>query len=94
MYLRISTYVALYAPANSTNALVLGEHTVLGWHVADIDEAVKGLVARGVIFEIFVGMPQDELGIWASPSGEKVAWFKDPDGNNLSLTQFAADNAA
>lgn len=69
------------------DALVPAEHTVLGWQVADIVEAVKSLVACGVVFEIYDGMPQDELGIWASPSGAKVAWFKDPDGNNLSLTQ-------
>jgi len=47
------------------------------------------LGAKGVKFEIFDGMGQDELGVWSAPSGAKVAWFKDPDGNILSLTQFS-----
>lgn len=76
------------------NELVPANHTILGWHVAEIANAVQDLVARGVIFERFEGMPQDKFGIWASPSGAKVAWFKDPDGNSLSLTQFESDNAA
>lgn len=69
--------------------LIPAAHTVLGWEVADIYSSVKELQARGVAFLRFDGMPQDALGIWTSPSGAKVAWFKDPDGNNLSLTQFA-----
>ena len=63
-------------------------YTVLGWHVADIRAAVEALGARGVAFERYPGMPQDELGIWTSPSGARIAWFGDPDGNVLSLTQF------
>lgn len=70
--------------------LVPAKHTVLGWHVDDIADSVEKLVARGVVFERFEGMQQDDLGIWLSPSGAKVAWFKDPDGNNLSLTQFVS----
>jgi catechol 2,3-dioxygenase-like lactoylglutathione lyase family enzyme len=62
--------------------------TVLGWRVPDIAAAVKDLNKAGVAFERFEGMKQDELGIWASPSGAKIAWFKDPDGNILSLTEF------
>jgi catechol 2,3-dioxygenase-like lactoylglutathione lyase family enzyme len=62
--------------------------TVLGWRVPDIAAAVKDLKRAGVVFERFEGMKQDELGIWASPSGAKIAWFKDPDGNILSLTEF------
>lgn len=61
--------------------------TVLGWHVEDIEAAVKSLSARGVHFERYPGMDQDALGIWPSPSGAKVAWFKDPDGNTLSVSQ-------
>lgn len=64
-------------------------HTVFGWNVANIEETVMDLVTRGVIFEMHDGMQQDELGVWVSPSGAKVAWFKDPDGNNLSITQLA-----
>ena len=63
-------------------------HTVLGWSVENIAGAVESLNAKGVAFERFDGMGQDELGIWTSPSGAKVAWFKDPSGNLLSLTQF------
>ncbi|HEX3627954.1 MAG TPA: VOC family protein [Verrucomicrobiae bacterium] len=63
-------------------------HTVLGWEVRDICAEVAELAKRGVRFERFEGLAQDELAIWKSPSGGKVAWFKDPDGNTLSLTQF------
>ncbi len=69
-------------------------HTVLGWHVNDIKKTVKDLVAKGVVFEVYDGMQQDEFGIWVSPSRTKVAWFKDPDGNNLSITQLVNSNAA
>src|SRR4051812_14441782 len=56
-------------------------YTVLGWAVPDIAESVRGLTQRGVAFERFAGVDQDELGIWHAPSGARVAWFKDPDGN-------------
>ena len=62
-------------------------YTVLGWQVADIEDEVKSLVSAGVVFERYPGMAQDELGIWKSPSGARVAWFKDPDGNTLSVSQ-------
>jgi len=62
--------------------------TLLGWTVADIAAAAAGLTARGVAFDRFDGVEQDELGVWRSPGGAQVAWFKDPDGNTLSLTQF------
>jgi predicted enzyme related to lactoylglutathione lyase len=64
------------------------EHTVLGWHVSDIQAEVARLSKRGVRFSRYRWMDQDEKGIWTSPSGAKVAWFKDPDGKILSLTQF------
>jgi catechol 2,3-dioxygenase-like lactoylglutathione lyase family enzyme len=60
--------------------------TVLGWEVKDITAAVQGLQKAGVMFERY-NFPQDELGIWTAPGGAKVAWFKDPDGNVLSLSQ-------
>ena len=63
-------------------------HTSLGWNVPDIAAAVTALAHKGVEFSRFDGLGQDEAGIWSSPSGAKVAWFKDPDGNLLSLTQF------
>ena len=62
-------------------------YTVLGWKVPNIITAAKGLAAAGLKFERYPGMEQDELGIWTSPSGGKVAWFKDPDGNTLSISQ-------
>ncbi len=61
-------------------------YTSLGWKVANMTFAVEALVERGVTFERFPGMTQDALGVWSTPSGAKVAWFKDPDGNLLSLT--------
>src|SRR5579859_6101686 len=62
--------------------------TILGWEVPDVENAVATLEGRGVRFEHY-GLPdQNERGVWAAPSGAKVAWFKDPDGNVLSVTQF------
>jgi surface antigen len=55
--------------------------------VANIEGTVDGLSARGVTFERYEGMDQDERAIWRAPSGARVAWFKDPDGNVLSVTQ-------
>jgi catechol 2,3-dioxygenase-like lactoylglutathione lyase family enzyme len=63
--------------------------TVLGWSVVDIERAARELSGKGVESIRFDGMGQDDLGIWASPSGAKVLWFKDPDGNTLSVTQHA-----
>ena len=61
--------------------------TVLGWQVPEIMAVVTNLGQAGVQFERYVGMEQDELGIWTSPTGAKVAWFKDPDGNTLSVSE-------
>lgn len=63
-------------------------YTVLGWQVSDVVAAVKSLQQAGVSFQRYPGVIQDALGIWTSPSGARIAWFKDPDGNVLSLTQF------
>jgi catechol 2,3-dioxygenase-like lactoylglutathione lyase family enzyme len=63
-------------------------YTVLGWEVPDIAAVINTLQQGGVSFERHPGMQQDELGIWNSPSGARVAWFKDPDGNTLSVTEF------
>lgn len=65
------------------------QNTVLGWETSTITEAVDSLVSRGVTFERYPNMGQDERGICTFPTGDKVAWFKDPDGNVLSLSQHA-----
>lgn len=72
----------------SVKALTAAPYTVLGWKVSDIAAAAKELQAAGVKLERYEGFGQDELGIWTAPGGTKVAWFKDPDGNTLSLTEF------
>ena len=70
-----------------TDVLTPPPYTALGWEVGDIVLLTKNLTDRGVQFEQFPGLEQDELGIWSAPGGAKVAWFKDPDGNTLSITQ-------
>ncbi len=64
------------------------QRTIVGWEVTGIREVVSELTARGVAFERFelAWMKQDDLGIWKSPDGS-VAWFKDPDGNTLSVSE-------
>ena len=61
--------------------------TALGWQVPNIREAVVGLSKLGVFFERYSSLQQDDLGIWQAPSRTKVAWFKEPDGNLLSLSE-------
>jgi catechol 2,3-dioxygenase-like lactoylglutathione lyase family enzyme len=85
---------ALVFDANGTKLRVsivaevaLAKYTVLGWDVPDIAATAKNLRKAGVTLEIFGGFPQDELGVWTAPDGTKVAWFKDPDGNILSIAQ-------
>lgn len=64
-------------------------HTVLGWQVTDIEAAVDALADKGVACAVYEGFGQDARGIWTEPaSGTKIAWFFDPEGNNLSVTQF------
>jgi len=63
-------------------------YTVLGWRVPDIEAAVQALTLKGVKFTQYDGMDQDVNGIWTTPGGDKAAWLTDPDGNNVSLTQF------
>jgi catechol 2,3-dioxygenase-like lactoylglutathione lyase family enzyme len=63
--------------------------TILGWQVPEIEKMVEGLQTKGVKFERFGFFEQDALGIWTAPTGDKVAWFKDPDGNILSVSQHA-----
>ena len=61
--------------------------TIVGWQVTNVGDTIGDLEKKGVRFERFPGMDQDARGIWQSPSGAQVAWFKDPDGNILSITQ-------
>lgn len=63
--------------------------TILGWNVDDIASTIKQLNSKNIFCERYDYFEQDPLGIWVSPSGAKVAWFKDPDGNVLSLTELA-----
>ena len=88
------TPIALLFNANGTllratlvENLTPAPFTILGWSVAAIEDVVRHLGEQGVAFERFPGIEQDELGIWTTPGGDRVAWFKDPDGNVLSLTQ-------
>jgi catechol 2,3-dioxygenase-like lactoylglutathione lyase family enzyme len=64
-------------------------HTVLGFAVSDVRTIVESLTARGVRFERIAGFPHDSMGILATPDGSRVAWFRDPDGNLLSIVQYA-----
>lgn len=90
---------ALVFDANGTmlriakaKAFTPAQGTVLGWQVADVHAAAAQLAARGVVFEQY-GLPflqQDDAGVWTAPNGDAVAWFKDPDGNTLSISSHAA----
>ena len=62
-------------------------YTVLGWRVADVAAEIRELRATGVEFKLYDSMAQDQDGVWESPSGARIAWFSDPDGNTLSLQQ-------
>jgi catechol 2,3-dioxygenase-like lactoylglutathione lyase family enzyme len=64
--------------------------TVLGWEVPNIRRSMTSLAKSGITFERYRFLEQDEAGVWTAPSGTKVAWFKDPDGNLLSLAQSGA----
>ena len=68
-------------------ALKPQEFTVLGWNVNDISSLIQSMNKMGVFCEKYSFLKQDILGVWTSPGGSKVAWFKDPDGNVLSLTE-------
>jgi catechol 2,3-dioxygenase-like lactoylglutathione lyase family enzyme len=68
-------------------SFVPAPYTILGWQVPDLDAAARQLTNAGIHFERF-GLPgQNELGVWTAPNGDKVAWFKDPDENIVSISQ-------
>lgn len=73
------------------DTLTPAPHTVFGWRVSDLDATIDALTARGVEFVRYAGMAQDERGAWTAPGGARIAWFTDPDGNTLSLTQDTPD---
>jgi catechol 2,3-dioxygenase-like lactoylglutathione lyase family enzyme len=62
-------------------------YTILGWQVNDIEDEVRTLAGRGVLFERYPPLEQGEVGVWTAPGGTKIVWFQDPDGNLLSLSQ-------
>jgi catechol 2,3-dioxygenase-like lactoylglutathione lyase family enzyme len=63
-------------------------YTVLGWQVKDATVTARALAKAGVQFERYHHVPQDDDGIWTAPGGAKIAWFRDPDGNILSIAQM------
>jgi len=63
-------------------------YTVHGWQVANIVDEIEDLISKGVQFQHFDQLAQDELGIWTTPDGSKIAWFTDPSGNILSMTEY------
>ena len=67
--------------------LTLSNYTTLGWEVDHIENMAENLATAGVSLERFPGMEHDSLGIWTSPDGSKIGWFKDPDGNLISISQ-------
>jgi predicted enzyme related to lactoylglutathione lyase len=73
---------------STVQELIPHPFTVLGWDVDDLPVQIESLTLKGVHFEIYEFLEQDKLGIWTSPSGARVAWFKDPDGNLLSLSEY------
>lgn len=73
--------------AAKMNDFTPAQFTILGWQVSGIENMVQALQSKGVHFEVFGFFKQDELGIWTAPTGDKVAWFKDPDGNMLSVSE-------
>jgi len=69
-----------------TGAFTPAQFTIFGWESPDVEADVEALTAKGIEFLRFAYFEQDALGIWTAPNGNKVAWFKDPDGNTLSLS--------
>ncbi len=99
LQLRDETPFALVAEANGTMLRITAvdevapvAYTILGWRVLDIAATIDYLVARGVTFTRYEAMNQDQRGVWTAPSGSRIAWFPDPDGNVLSLTEFTASD--
>jgi len=64
--------------------------TIFGWEVEDLHATIAALTEKGVEFLRFSFFPQDEAGVWTAPDGSRIAWFKDPDGNTISLSNHPA----
>ena len=62
-------------------------YTTLGWAVSDINAEMEALIGAGVVFQRFASVEQDAAGVWTAPGGGRIAWFRDPDGNTLSLAE-------
>ena len=86
-FIREDEHACVYDAQDIEQTLTAQPHTLLGWSVPSIDEVVSALVSKGVTFERYSALQQDSRGVWTAPSGAKVAWMKDPDGNLLSVTQ-------
>ena len=71
-----------------TPSFTPASYTAFGWYVHHLEEAIDALAAKGVTFERYGYFKQDERGIWNAPDGTRIAWFKDPDGNTLSISQY------
>lgn len=89
-----SPYALVFAQGDHTlrvqivGQLSPAQHTVHGWVVSEIEDEVTELASKGVVFQTFSSLEQSDSGIWTSPDGNKIAWFHDPCGNILSLTQY------
>jgi predicted enzyme related to lactoylglutathione lyase len=70
------------------SALRVQPFTIVGWEVEDVAAQVEELAARGVEFVRYPGLDQDDRGVWTAPGGARIAWFRDPEGNTLSLGQM------
>ena len=92
-HVETTPFANVYDAAGTTLRVTLVErvapapYTVLGWTVPDIAAAMAVLAGRGVAFTHYAGLDHDAAGVWTAPGGARIAWFRDPDGNVLSLTQ-------
>jgi predicted enzyme related to lactoylglutathione lyase len=84
-YALVAETVATQLRITAVAAVCAAPYTVLGWQVADLDGTVDELVIKGVQFNRYDSLEQDDRGIWTAPSGARIAWFHDSDGNTLSL---------
>ncbi len=73
-----------------TQRFTPADYTIFGWQVPDVDLALDVLIAQGITFVQYDFLHQDRRGVWEAPDGVRIAWFKDPDGNTLSVSQHTA----